>query len=156
LKFDGIGSVSSETENWNIVLELACTTQLTLSGESLWKLSFFIQRKTYKNKVQLNNLETRFYVFIPSKLIYNNSSLLEFDFQIDIKNLVVYRRFKDIIFDLQPRIVKDNIKLFSSGDWLADSFLDIYIFSINTPYAQIFKPNRNSRKINVFSLLESP
>ena len=156
LKFDGIGSVSSETESWNVVLELACTTQVNLAGESLWKLSFFIQRKTYTNKVQVNNLETIFYVFIPSKLIYNSSSLLQFDFQIDIKNLVVYRRFKDIIFDLQPRIVKDNIKLFSSGDWLADSFLEIYVFSINTAYAQIFRPNRNSRKINILSLLESP
>ena len=156
LKFDGIGSVSGETESWNVVLELACTTQVTLSGQSLWKFSFFIQRKTYKNKIQVNNLETRFYVFIPSKLIYNTSSLLQFNFQIDIKNLVVYRRFKDIIFDLQPRIIKDNVKLFSSGDWLADSFLEIYIFSINTAYAQIFRPNRNSKKINVLSLLESP
>lgn len=155
-KFDGLGSLAGETESWNTVFELACTNQVTLTNISLWNFSFFIQRKVYKNNVLTNNLETRFYVYIPSTFIYNNSSLLQFDFQIDMKNLVVYRRFKDIIFDLQPKIVKDNIKIFSSGDWIADPFMEIYVFSLKTDYSQIFRPNRNSRKINILPLLDSP
>ena len=156
IKFEGIGNLQNETESWNIIVELACTDQVTLSNESLWNYSFFIQRKTYKNNILTNNLETRFYVYIPKHLIYNNSSLLEFDFQIDMKNLVIYRRFKDIVFDLQPRIIKDNIKLFSSGEWINDPFLNVYIFSISNAYSNIFKPDRNSTKIDISSLLNSP
>ena len=156
IKYEGIGLSSNDYEEWNIVPELACTNQLSLTGDYLWNFSIFVSRKLYSNNILKNNLETRFYVYIPSSLIYDSISLLEFDFEVDIKNLVVYNKFKEIIFNLEPRILKDNTKIFSSGSWITDPYLNLFVYSVETNLPQIFRPNKNSEKINVLPLVEFP
>ena len=157
LKYDGIGTSSTDYETWSIVLELSCTGQISLSGDYLWNFSIFASRKLYSNNILKNNLETRFYVYIPTSLLYNNSSsFLEFDFQIDVKALIVYNQYKEIIFNLEPRILKDNTKLFSSGDWINDPYLNVFVYTIKTNLSEIFRPNKNLGKINILPLVNFP
>lgn len=156
IKYEGIGLSSSEHEEWNIVPELACTNQVSLTGDYLWNFSIFVSRKLYSNNILKNNLETRFYVYIPSSLAYDSIALLEFDLQVDTKNLIVYNNFKEIILNLEPRILKDNTKIFSSGAWITDPYLNLFVYSIETSLPQIFRPNKNSEKINVLPLVEFP
>lgn len=157
VKFDGLSTSSNETENWNLIVELSCTNQVSRFNDNLWNFSLFLSKKTYDaNNVLKNNLETRFYVYIPSVLLYSNVNLLEFDLQIDMKNLVVYNKFKQIIYDLQPRLAKDNIKLFSSGDWVTNPYLNIFAYSITNKLDSIFRPNKNAKKINILPLIQTP
>jgi hypothetical protein len=89
--------------------------------------------------------------------LYNNSSsFLEFDFQIDVKALIVYNQYKEIIFNLEPRILKDNTKLFSSGDWINDPYLNVFVYTIKTNLSEIFRPNKNLEKINILPLVNFP
>ena len=157
VKFDGYSTSSNNTESWNLVVELACTNQFSRFGDSLWNFSFFLSKKNYDtNNVLQNNLETRFFVYIPSVILYTNTNLLEFDLQVDMKNLVVYNKFKQIIYELQPKLAKDNIKLFSSGDWIADPFLNIFAYSLANNFDPLFRPNKNVKKINILSLTQTP
>ena len=157
VKFEGLSTSSNDTENWNLVVELACTNQVSRFNDSLWNFSLFVSKKTYgTNNVLKSNLETRFYVYIPYVLLYTDVNLLEFDLQVDMKNMVVYNKFKQIIYDLQPRLAKDNIKLFSSGDWVSNPYLNIFAYSITNNLDYLFRPNRNAKKINILPLTQIP
>jgi hypothetical protein len=157
VKFDGYSTSSNNTESWNLIVELACTNQFSRFGDSLWNFSIFLSKKNYDaNHVLQNNLETRFYVYIPSVILYTNTNFLEFDLQVDMKNLVVYDKFKQIIYDLQPKLTKDNIKLFSSGDWVNNPYLNIFTYTLTNDLDPIFRPNKNVKKINILSLTQTP
>ena len=128
IKYEGLGLIENTKELWNISTSLGCTDKVDFNQNPLWLFSSSITRKTFQNK-KYNSLESKISLFLPYDLICTKIDAMEFYFRANLKEMVVYNKYKDKITNIEISVFKDNIKLFSSGNWISDPFFNIFIYS---------------------------
>lgn len=139
VKFDGLSLIENKKENWNISTSLACTNQVDLQQNPLWQFTCSITRKII-NKNKTDSLESKISIFFPYNLICTNIDALEFYYRVNLKEMVIYNKFKDKITTIPIAVFKDNIKLFSSGNWLNDPYFNVFIYSKPIILEQYLRP----------------
>lgn len=150
VKYDGLGLTENTRELWNISTSLSCTNKVDFNQNPLWLFSCSISRKIYNNK-KSNTLESKISLYLPYNLICTKIDALEFYYRANLKEMVVYNKYKDQITKIEISVFKDNTKLFSSGDWVTDPFFNVFIYSnpipINEQYFRqiVFLPETNIR-----------
>lgn len=128
IKYEGLGLIENTKELWNISTSLGCTDKVDFNQNPLWLFSSSITRKTFQNK-KYNSLESKISLYLPYNLICTKIDALEFYYRANLKEMVVYNKYKDKITNIEISVFKDNIKLFSSGNWISDPFFNIFIYS---------------------------
>ena len=139
LKLEGLSLIEGKKEIWNISTSLGCTNQVDFNQKSLWQFSCSITRKIF-NKNKIDSLESKVSIFLPYNLICTSIDALEFYYRVNLKEMVVYNKFKDKITNIPISIYKDNIKLFTSGNWLVDPFFNVFIYSKPILLEQYYRP----------------
>lgn len=139
IKYDGLSLLENNKESWNIISTLNCTNQLDFNKNPLWSFSCSIVRKFYNNN-KSNALESKLSILLPANKICSSVDAMEFYYRINLKEMVVYNKFKDKITNIKISVFKDNIKLFSSGDWLTNPFFNIFVYSKIVNQQQYFRP----------------
>jgi hypothetical protein len=139
IKYDGYSLFEGSKESWNISTSLECTNKVDLNKSYLWLFSCSIKRKINNNKSSF--IESKISLYLPSNLICATAiDALEFYYRANLKEMVVYNKFKDKITNIQISTFKDNIKLFNSGDWYSDPFFNIFIYSKPINIEQYLRP----------------
>lgn len=128
IKFDGLSLVEGNNESWNINTTFSCTDQIDLNKNKLWLFYCVITRKIYNSK-KTTTLESKLAIFFPYNLICTKIDAIEFYNRVNLNELAVYNKYKDKITNIEINVFKDNIKLFTSGDWLIDPYFNIFIYS---------------------------
>jgi len=139
IKFDGLSLLEGSKENWNITTTLNCTNQLDLRKNKLWLFSCSITRKIYDSK-KTTSLESKLAILLPYNLICSKIDAIEFYNRVNLSELIIYNKYKDKIINANINVFKDNIKLFSSGNWLNDPYFNIFVYSTPAILESYYRP----------------
>jgi hypothetical protein len=148
IKFDGLSLLEGNKENWNITTTLNCTNQLDLSKNKLWLFSCSITRKIYDSK-KTTSLESKLAILLPYNLICSKIDAIEFYNRVNLSELIIYNKYKDKIVNINISVFKDNIKLFSSGNWLKDPYFNIFVYSIPLILESYYRPEIALKQENI-------
>ncbi len=148
IKFDGLSLLEGNKESWNITTALNCTNQLDLKKNKLWLFSCSVTRKIYDSK-KTTSLESKLAIFIPYNLICSKIDAIEFYNRVNLKELTIYNKYKDKIVNINISVFKDNIKLFSSGNWLNDPYFNIFVYSTPLILESYYRPEIALKQENI-------
>lgn len=139
IKFNGLSLSEGNQETWNISTTFGCTNQVDLNKNKLWLFSCVISRKIFNNK-NATNLESKLSIYFPFNVVCTKIDAIEFYNRVNLKEQLVYNKYKDRITNIQISVLKDNIKLFTSGNWLLDPFFNIFIYSKPSILESYYRP----------------
>jgi hypothetical protein len=139
IKFDGLSLTEGSKESWNITITFNCTNQLDINNNKLWLFSCSITRKIYDSK-KYTNTESKLAIFFPYNSICSKIDAIEFYNRVNLNELIVYNRYKDTKTNISITNFKDNIKLFTSGNWLTDPYFNIFMYSKPIILESYFRP----------------
>ena len=107
-----------------------------------------ITRKIYDSK-KTTNLESKISIFIPYNLICSKIDAIEFYNRVNLNELTIYNKYKDKIVNININVFKDNIKLFSSGNWLNDPYFNIFVYSTPLILESYYRPEIALKQENI-------